>query len=201
MNRDIARAIIAAAALMTVQALLLAALATSTAHARTVYRCPPSSAGGAITYQAQPCQDDARQSSLQATDHRTPAQQAQAQDTHTRQMRWLAQQEPQASPGKARTSSTKKRKARRNTPTTQAGIPATAQTRQNAKAAKAVALTSHRIGQRPFERLGQQVSTPDRGLYRPGQRQRNKAGSTEITARTPKPAAGPQGTDKLRPAQ
>jgi hypothetical protein len=198
MNRDTARAIIAAAALMTVQALLLAALATSTAHARTVYRCPSSSAGGTITYQAQPCQDDARQSSLQAADHRTPAQQAQAQETHTRQMRWLAQQEPQASPGKARTSSTKKRKARRNTPTTQASTPATAQTRQNAKA---VALTSHRIGQRPFERLGQQVSTPDRGLYRPGQRQRNKPGSTEITARTPKPAASPHGTDKLRPAQ
>lgn len=190
MNRDTARAILAAAALMTVQALLLAALSTSTAHARTVYRCPSTSAGESITYQSTPCHKGTGQA-FQAGDHRTAAQQAQAQDNHDRQTAWLESQDTRASVGKARTSGAKKRKTRRApTQTARAATPPAAP--------KAVALTSHRIGQRPFERLGQQVSTPDRALHKPGKRKH--AHTTEITAKTPR-QAGPQAHERVKPAQ
>lgn len=190
MNRDTVRAILAAAALMTVQALILAALATSTANARTVYRCPSTSAGESITYQSAPCREGAGQALL-AADHRTPAQQAQAQANQDRQTAWLARQDTGASAGKARTPSTKKRKTRRSS--TQAARAAAAPT-----APKAVPLTSHRIGQRPFEHLGQQVSTPDRALHKPGKRKH--AHQTEITARAPR-QAGPQAHERVKPAQ
>ncbi|MFZ5527096.1 MAG: hypothetical protein ACOZE7_10625 [Pseudomonadota bacterium] len=187
MNRDTARAILAAAALMTVQALMLAALAASTAHARTVYRCPSTSAGESITYQSAPCHEGAGHA-LQAADHRTPAQQAQAQANHDRQRAWLARQDTGTSADKARATSTKKRKTRR----------ASTQASRAAAAPQAVPLTSHRIGQRPFEHLGQQVSTPDRALHKPGKRK--QAHTTEITAKAPR-QAGPQAHERVKPAQ
>lgn len=177
MNRDTARAILAAAALMTVQAVMLAALA-ATAHARTVYRCSSPTAGESITYQSAPCHGGTERV-VQATDHRTPAQQAQAQANHDRQTAWLERQAPRASAGKARAASAKKRKARRPPTQTARATAATA-------APKAVALTSHRIGQRPFEHLGQQVTTPDKALHKPGKHQR--AHTTEITAKVPRQA-------------
>lgn len=184
MNRDTARAILAAAALMTVQALMLAALAASTAHAHTVYRCPSAVAGASVTYQSEPCQQGGGQP-LQAADHRTPAQQAQAEANHTRQTAWLERQNTRASAGKARQASAKRR-TRRST-----------QTARAAAAPQAVPLSSHRIGQRPFERLGQEVSTPDRALHKPSKRQH--AHASEITAKTPR-QSGPQAKERVRPA-
>lgn len=190
MNRDTARAILAAATLMTVQALMLAALSASAAHARTVYRCPSTSAGESITYQSAPCQQGVGQA-LQAADHRTPAQQAQAQANHDRQAAWLARQDTGASAGKVRNTSTKKRKARRSSAQAARAAAASA-------APKAVALTSHRIGQRPFEHMGQQVSTPDRALHKPGKRKH--AHPTEITAKTPRQAS-PQARERVKSVQ
>ena len=189
MNRDTARAILAAAALMTVQALMLAALSASTAHARTVYRCPSDTAGTSVTYQSVPCHDGAGRT-LKAADQRTPAQQAQARANHERQTAWLDRQDIRASAGEARPAGAKKRRTRRSS--TQTARAATA-----SATPKAVALTSHRIGQRPFEHLGQQVTMPDRALHKPGKRK--PAHTTEITAKTPRQAY-PQSHERVTPA-
>lgn len=162
MNRDTARAILVAAALMTAQALLLAALAANGAHAGTVYRCT-SPSSGAITYQARPCPDQHAGTAVQASDARTAEQQSQARQNHARQMAWL-QERDKASADDAPAPRHKRQRAR---------------TRRSARAAPvAVPLTSHRIGERPFERLGQQVTPPDKA-------QKHKRRRGDITARTP----------------
>lgn len=176
MNRDTVRAIIAAAALMTAQALLLAALAASGAHASTVYRC--QSAGASVSYQTQPCGQTAG-TAVRVADARTPEQQRQAQTSHARQMAWLDRQETQAARPKAGnpTSTARKRTGRRQAQATKRSRPA---------ATLATPLTAHRIGQRPFEGHGQRVTPPDNSLKKPGKGHRSPY---EVTARTPKPPA------------
>lgn len=173
MNRDTARAILAAAALMTVQALLLAVLATSAAHASTVYRCPAPSADGAVIYQAQPCAA-ASGVPVRTADARTREQQSQANANHARQVAWLDRHQPQASSPKT-SSRTAAKKRRGNRKAQAAGA-------QGAPLAAAVPLSSHRIGQRPFERLGQEVTSPDRAVNKP---KKPKRSPYELLARTP----------------
>ena len=179
MNRDTVRAVLAAAALMTVQVLLLAVLAASAAHAGTVYRCGTDSS---TSYQAQPC-PDGNGTAVRTADARSAEQRAQAQGNHERQMAWLDQQQVTAK-STPRTSSKRRHKQRRaQSSSSQAAGPV------------AVPLTSHRIGERPFERLGQQVTPPDRRAHK------RKRTPYEITARTPK-AAQPnqQAKGSLKPA-
>lgn len=174
MNHDTARAILAAAALMTVQALLLAALATSAAHASTVYRCAPPAGSAAVTYQTQPCTEGTG-AQVRTLDTRTREQQSQALANHARQMAWLDRQEPQASSsGKSRASSKKRRTKHKNASGT-----------GNRQASPAVPLTSHRIGRRPFEGLGQKVTPPDRSVTKP---KKLKVSPYDLLARTPAPS-------------
>lgn len=177
MNRDTTRAILLAAALMTLQALMLAALATGGAHAATVYRCAQDS--GATSYQAHPCAGGSG-TLVRADDARSEDQQAHAQANHTRQMAWLARQEAEAGTGK-------------RTPPSKPRAPRKPKARKDAPATKsvAVALSSHRIGQRPFERLGQQVTEP-------GGPQKQKRRKHELTARAP---AKPRAETALRPSR
>lgn len=189
MNRDTVRAIIAAAALMTAQALLLAALAASGAHASTVYRC--QSAGASISYQPRPC-EQASGTAVRVADARTPEQQRQAQTTHARQMAWLDRHETQAArPNKAGTSNStiRKRTARRHAQAAKRLRPTTA--------TLAAPLTAHRIGQRPFEGHGQRVTPPDNALKKPGKGHRPPY---EVTARTPKPPALDGQAGSVRPS-
>lgn len=179
MKSDTARAILAAAALMTVQALLLAALATSAAHSSTVYRCPPS-AGTAVTYQTQPCTEGGS-APVRTLDTRTREQQSQAHASHARQMAWLDRQDSLGSPAdKVRTPSKKRRAKRKNALGTNAP-------QGNATA---VPLTSHRIGRRPFEGLGQEVSSTDRSVNKP--KKHNKRSPYDLLARTPAPGKSTQ---------
>lgn len=172
MNRNTAQAILAAAALMTVQALLLAALATSAAHASTVYRCAPQSADTSVTYQTQPCTEGAGVP-VRANDARTREQQSQANADHVRQMAWLDRRDsPISSAGKSHAPSKKRRIKRKEVPGTDV--------RQ--VSAGAVPLTSHRIGLRPFEGLGQEVSSPDRSVSKPKKHRRTHH---DLLARTP----------------
>ena len=105
----------------------------------------------------------AAMAAIQASDARTAEQQSQARQNHARQMAWL-QGRGDALADDAPAPRHKRQRAR---------------TRRSARAAPvAVPLTSHRIGERPFERLGQQVTSPDKA-------QRHKRRRGDITARTP----------------
>lgn len=187
MNRDTARAILAAAALMTVQALLLAALATSAAHASTVYRCAPPTGGG-VTYQTEPCTEGAG-APVRTLDTRTREQQSQAHANHARQMAWLNRQESQASPSSKSRAPSRKRPTLRKTPSGAADTQVSA----------AVPLSSHRIGQRPFEGRGQEVTSPDRSVNKPRKHRRSPH---DLLARTPAPGKASEQTSNggLRPS-
>lgn len=167
MKRDTVRAIVAAAALLTVQALMLAALAAGTAHGRTVYRCVSRQGAGpetGISYQAQPCTEGPG-TPIEASDTRSAAQHAQAHTNHARQMAWLKRQETTAGKPAVRAKRASSSRRHQRKTETQAST-------------RAVPLSSHRIGERPFERLGQQVTPPSPV-------QKRKRTRYDITARTP----------------
>lgn len=188
MNRDTARAILAAAALMTVQALLLAVLAASTAHASTVYRCPAPSAGDAVIYQAQPCSDSTGVP-VRAADTRTREQQSQAGANHARQMAWLDRQGSQApSSGKPKAPSKKRKRPHK-----------ASHGAAHAQANVAVPLTSHRLGQRPFEGRGQEIAATDRSVNKP---RKGRRSPYDLLARAPssKKAHQQAGSVSLKPS-
>lgn len=124
------RSIIVTAALMTAQAVLLALLSASGAHATQVHHCaPPGGESGGI-YQMHPCDPAVPSRTFQAADPRSPQQIAQARETQQRHQRLLTE-------------------AGRNQGRTGKSRPA-----------KAIALSRHKTGERPFEHLGQQVTPP-----------------------------------------
>ncbi|RZL11442.1 MAG: hypothetical protein EOP40_02540 [Rubrivivax sp.] len=190
------RSILAAAAVMTLHALALSAMAPSSAHGRKVYRC--TGPQHQVSYQAQPCASNAtspqapHQQQIHVADARTDDQLRQALDNRRRDGFDVAS--TKAHKPASRRSQKKKASADKAPQATTAEAIRPPRQRERTRAnrslreassTRAGALTSHRFGERPFEHARTPLS--DAGLQRkaasadPRRRDRAK----DFTARAP----------------
>lgn len=189
------RSILAAAAVMTLHALALSAMAPSSAHGRNVYRC--TGPQHQVSYQVHPCAGgaasaQAQQHQINVADARTDDQLRQALDNRRRDGFDVAS--TKADKPVSRRAKKKKAPTSANQQTSTAEAvrqprsrerTRVSRSRQEPSASRAGALTSHRYGERPFEHARTPLSdaAPKRQATSGDPRRRDRA--KDFTARAP----------------
>lgn len=205
------RRTVAAAAVMTLHALALSAMAPSSAQGSTVYRC--TGPQGRISYQAQPCAVDTadrpalhppHQQQIKVADARTEDQLRQALDNRRRE----GFDTPVTNASKTASRRTKNKKAsaasqQAHARTTDAAPPhkprghaRSGRSSREPSAPRAGALTSHRLGERPFEHVRTPLSDAVAPRRRPSQDRHQHERKKDFTARAP--AEAPQNRVRSR---
>lgn len=172
---------------------------TAPAQASTVYRCADTR--GRTAYQALPCAGDAtRTTQLAVADRRTAPQVAQALDNRRRDGFEVADA---TAPRTARKTRGKKAVAAADSAGKRAASKTKAKGKRKgkSKANRSVqtevqlrpgALSSHRLGERPFEHVGTPLSAPAPVRKKVRPKPIHAQGSTTFTARVPAPPAAPR---------
>ncbi len=190
------RSILTAAAVMTLHAMALSTLAPQPAHGNKVYRC--AGPQHHVRYQAQPCADTGgatkalREREISVADARTEAQVRQALDNRRRDGFDAEPAEttrPTSRRARKKASDALEQEVAAKAPKAKARKRArTKLTRRTPSADRAGALTSHRLGERPFEHVGTPLSDaepPRRKGKARDKREREHVRAKDFTARAP----------------